>query len=79
MFITDVFVGLVEMCDVCDIHIRRSQVCPTPKPRHATFCFKVAVVEVHGGAVRVSGVDDGGNSTGKEWNHFALCNDEVKR
>mmetsp|Transcript_15488 Transcript_15488/g.18654 ORF Transcript_15488/g.18654 Transcript_15488/m.18654 type:complete len:216 (+) Transcript_15488:974-1621(+) len=73
MFVTDLLVSSVEMFHILFIDIRRCDVGSSTEPPNSTVRFKITVVEVHGRAMRVLGVHDGGKSAGKEGDTFTGC------
>mmetsp|Transcript_50602 Transcript_50602/g.134704 ORF Transcript_50602/g.134704 Transcript_50602/m.134704 type:complete len:270 (+) Transcript_50602:510-1319(+) len=64
--VTDLLVRPMKVLDVINVQIRGSDVRASAKPPHSTIRFKVPIVEVYGGTVRVLRMHDGGDTTSEE-------------
>jgi hypothetical protein len=58
MSVTDRFVDPMEVLHVALVQIGWGDICPTTEPPHPTCSLKVAIIEMHSGAVRILWMDD---------------------
>mmetsp|Transcript_63031 Transcript_63031/g.133041 ORF Transcript_63031/g.133041 Transcript_63031/m.133041 type:complete len:205 (+) Transcript_63031:1048-1662(+) len=78
--VADLLVSAVEVPHVILIEIGRCNIGTTAEPPDPEICLKVPIVEMHGGAVRVSWMHHRGKTACVEWDllaWFQLCTDAI--
>mmetsp|Transcript_11489 Transcript_11489/g.23545 ORF Transcript_11489/g.23545 Transcript_11489/m.23545 type:complete len:334 (+) Transcript_11489:778-1779(+) len=67
MLITNLLERSMEVLHIILIDVAGSNILTTTEPPNATIRFKVAVVKMHGWAMRIARVHNAGQSSGEEW------------